>query len=429
MKKVITAKPQKWNILIQGWVNIPHSYAIVNCFLIVHLIKYFSHKVNLFLDEPSYFRTKWNDCKKLVYPSDYNDILTALPRWTGQRIDLVYRMSYPYNLNCEDSLPNVPVCVFFTSEFAHLDVNYFKLDLPVRVIDDDVIQHYIRGNKHIVFTSPSQWSAEGLQRYMPDDKEFSKRHRIVTHGVDTNVFFKKTGGKRQKIREKYGIANDDIAVICIGSMTQNKGILELLVTMRLLTVNANFKSVKLIMKGSGDLYESKQFLELYFGDLQKRGLMTPDQTRGLLKDHIIFTDATLTFDTLNDLYNAADLMISPYVAEGFNLTVLEAIAAGLCVMVSENGSTKQFIDGIIEAVPDSSKYIIKIPTKVETNQDKKRNVINCLDIANLFLKNVSTFQQGTSQDYNTKLQEYIENHLSWKFAAGLLLEYFEDTIG
>ena len=43
------------------------------------------------------------------------------------------------------------------------------------------------------------------------------------------------------------------------------------------------------------------------------------------------------------LYNIADLYVSPYRAEGFNMPVLEAMSVGLPIVVSGGGSTDDFV--------------------------------------------------------------------------------------
>jgi glycosyltransferase involved in cell wall biosynthesis len=46
---------------------------------------------------------------------------------------------------------------------------------------------------------------------------------------------------------------------------------------------------------------------------------------------------------LNELYNAADLYAAPYLAEAFSLTPLEALRAGLPVMVPRGGGAAEYL--------------------------------------------------------------------------------------
>jgi glycosyltransferase involved in cell wall biosynthesis len=63
---------------------------------------------------------------------------------------------------------------------------------------------------------------------------------------------------------------------------------------------------------------------------------------------------------LRALYGIADCYVSPYRAEGFNLPVLEAIACGTPVIVTQGGATDDFC-------PDSVAY--RIPGQFRATDD------------------------------------------------------------
>ena len=52
IKSIITknTSDNKLNVLFEGWINIGHSYAIVNCFQLIHLFKNYNDKINFFID-------------------------------------------------------------------------------------------------------------------------------------------------------------------------------------------------------------------------------------------------------------------------------------------------------------------------------------------------------------------------------------------
>ena len=50
----------KLKILFRGWIEIPHSYACVNCFQLVHFYKKYHNKVDIYVEEMPYFRKEWN---------------------------------------------------------------------------------------------------------------------------------------------------------------------------------------------------------------------------------------------------------------------------------------------------------------------------------------------------------------------------------
>ena len=174
-----------------------------------------------------------------------------------------------------------------------------------------------------------------------------EKNRIITHGVDGSIF-KFDVSNRMAIRKFYKVRDDDILLINIGAMTGNKGMLYILQILHCLVNRLRKLHYKLLLKGTGDLYQSKEMLESYFQHLKSNNVMTSDEMNLLLSDHIIFTDKTLSYSKINDLFNAADLYISPYLAEGFNLTSLEALSAGLPVMISSTGSTGTLLKQYME---------------------------------------------------------------------------------
>jgi glycosyltransferase involved in cell wall biosynthesis len=128
------------------------------------------------------------------------------------------------------------------------------------------------------------------------------------------------------------------------------------------------------------------------------------------------------------LFNAADLYISPYLAEGFNLTVLEALSAGLPVLVPETGSTREYINDIKEK---SKEYIFHVKSNVvQTENGMKQNNINTSDLVYL-LQNIEndlhTMKVDRYKNY-LNLQKSIEEKYSWSKVADLLLEYIQDIL-
>jgi glycosyltransferase involved in cell wall biosynthesis len=397
------------HVLFQGWSQVQHSYGIVMAFLLVHLHKNYNDKITIYVQEMPYYNAKWNESKKMVYNEEYNNILSNFKQYNGEKIDLIYRQTFPYNISIYDA--NIPKCIFYTSEFGRLDPSYFHID-GVKILDNQIIQNHLNNNKNIFFTTPSLWSSNGLKEYT------TTNDRIITHGVDTTIFYKHTNSElRNKIRKLYSVNETDILLINIGAMTGNKGITLILQTLHVLINKLNKTQFKLLLKGSDDLYTCQQFLEQYlmnlhitFGELEK------------LKKNIIFTNKTLQFKSINDLYNAADLYISPYLCEGFNLTVLEALSSGLSVVVPTTGSTKEYIEDIYKN--GGKDYIYYIPSKVLENNSGYFNDINTNDILNILLQ----FKHKESHLQYDQMFSYIETHYSWNYVSSLLYEYFLDII-
>jgi glycosyltransferase involved in cell wall biosynthesis len=406
---------EKLKVLFRGWFNIPHSYSMVNCFQIVNLYKRYKDNIEFYVTEMPYYRPEWNAAKKLVYTEGDNDIIRNFRQWRGEQIDLIYSITYPYDMNM--TIINgvtIPKCVFYTSEFATLEPHYFTCN--ERLISDQAITKYIQDNPKLYMTSPSIWSSLGMKKYGLQDE----KNRVITHGVDTDIF-KYDSSERARIRQFYGVSDDDILMINIGSMTKNKGMLYILQILNIMVNRLGNNHYKLLLKGTGDLYQSKLFLELYFEELQNAGAISHDEMNTLLKSNIIFT-----YKKINDLFNAADLYLSPYLAEGFNLTSLEALSAGLPVMIPRTGSTKEYIQDIYSN--GGQDHIIYIDSTVmTTDTGHKQNMIDFEHLFNLVLSSeshINNLKNSRNKGTYSQMKNFIESEYSWRRVAELLYDYF-----
>lgn len=411
------SKGEKIRVLFRGWFEIPHSYSLCNCFQIVHLFKNYSDKIDFYIQEMPYFRPEWNSSRKLVYKKEYNDIIKNFKKWNGEDVDVIYSITYPYNIDMTViNNKKIPKCVFYTSEFATLDPNFFSCNDK----NDFLISEYVKNEQKLYMTSPSVWSSMGMKKYNLEDE----KNRIITHGVDGTVFYKNEFS-RESIRNFYKVKSDDILLMNIGAMTQNKGMFLILQALNVLVNHLGKKNYKLLLKGTGDLYQSKSFLEIYFAELKKAGVLDDEKMDNLLKNHIIFTDKTLSYEKINDLFNAADLYLSPYIAEGFNLTSLEALAAGTPVVVPITGSTREYMNDVF--VNGGEKFIYYVNSKViDVGNGRKQNDIQLIDLLNVIVDNEKNIKDWSYRegDYKT-MKTYISEYYSWNHVSDLLYDYLK----
>jgi glycosyltransferase involved in cell wall biosynthesis len=306
-------------------------------------------------------------------------------------------------------IPKTPVCVFYTSEFAILNNSYFHHD------PKQDIRSYLIKNPNFYFTAPSEWSLRGMTPYL-DDKT---RNRIVSHGVDTSIFYRHSNDStRKQVRRKYNVLDDDILLINIGAMTMNKGIFLILEALHHLVIIQKLP-FKLLLKGMTDLYKSREFVDAYINHL---GYNTTN-----LKSHIIFIDGTLNYSEINDLFNASDLYISPYLAEGFGLTMLEALASGLRVLVPRTGSASDYIDPIYKNGGEQYIYYVD-STVIRDNSGLYKNQIDKLSIINILSKNMSDIKTTLDDKTYLLLKKYIKKNYSWYKVSTDLYNYFLDII-
>jgi glycosyltransferase involved in cell wall biosynthesis len=412
-------------ILIEGWFNIPHSYAIVNDFQIIHLLKNYPD-LEMYIKEEEYYRQEWKSKKKLVFGEEYNNIIKNLKVWNGEEIDLIYRITYPYNIE-GNTLVNIPKCIYFTAEFKEIDPGYFAKDKLIsggQGVTDMYIKEYIKSHSNLYFTSPSTWSQNALDKYgIP----VGPKHKIIPNGVDTKIF-NKDFSNRESIRKFYGFESDDIIFLNIGAMTRNKGIVEILICINALVNKLKLKNVKLLLKGTEDLYETKTFLINYFKILEQNKYITKTEIDNLFANHIVFIQQTLNYPRMNDIYNACDIYLSPYNAEGFNMPALEAITTGCKLIVTENGSTDFFIKDIIENVPCAKKNIFLIEsTEKQLGDGKVQLEVNCNTILKICISTIETLKtQELTQIEYLYLKEYISQKYSWDAVAKQLYNYFTE---
>ncbi|MBP1709856.1 MAG: hypothetical protein H6Q49_58, partial [Deltaproteobacteria bacterium] len=133
--------------------------------------------------------------------------------------------------------------------------------------------------------------------------------------------------------------SDDDPVIVFASMNfEIKGLDNIMLA--LAQLKKHNKSVKLIVAGKGNITKYEKLAK----DAQ-------------ISENIIFT-GTVTKDNLIDLYLAGDLYMMLSRFDTFGMVVLEAMAAGLPVMISSRVGAKDLVEdgknGFI--IPDTSDY-------------------------------------------------------------------------
>ena len=390
----------KISVLVNGWINIPHSYAIVNCMQLVHLQKNHKYRIDIYVQEPGYYGEHWTRNSESLYNNEYTEILQQLRPWNGEHIDLVYSISFPYDVT--PHFGNIPKCVFYTCELHILNNVYFKPQFATNV---DINTH-LHSQSGLYFTAPSIWSGYGMEKMF--DIPIS-RNRIITHGSDTNIFKPISNDIRSAIREKFGVSKDTILLGMFGSMTQNKGIHILLKALYDIVCVKGKTNYKLLLKGSNNLYASQQKVE---------SILTEFKFTKQLMDHIIFMGNTFTFSICNELYNIVDIYVSPYMAEGFNLSPLEALTAGRRVVIPKTGSTEQYMKDIYNN--GGSEFITYVNSVVVTNiGNQSYNHIEEADLISAILSVDTQLELDP-----TVMIEYISKDYSWNRVADLLYEYF-----
>jgi len=407
---------QKYNILFSGWFNVAHSYAIINCFQLLALYENYKDRINFYIDERPYYNPEWSKIKKLVYGDSLNKILMDFQKYNKDlhKIDLEYRCTYEYDITVKNPWP---VCIFYTAEFNNLEPYYFKNNNIIQTSLLEITDHIHKNINKLYFTAPTKWSADGLTfAKIPNN-----HNKVITHGVSSGLLqFKENG--RQMIRNKYNIKDDDIVLLNIGALTGNKSILLILQVLNIIVNRYQKKNYKLILKGSKDLYNSQLIVKGYLDQLPQLNI-TSSEIDNLINNYIILIFDTLTYEEMANLYSAGDLYLSPFIAEGFNLTPLEALSCLRPIVIPETGASIEYAKPIFENDPEINKnFIYFIRSKVIDSSGKKINEID----GNHFLEIVLNFKKSPLN--SEKLLKYLNENYSWSKVSHLLFKYFEEII-
>jgi glycosyltransferase involved in cell wall biosynthesis len=304
------------SILVQGWRGISHSYAMVNQYQLLELMR--RPDLTLYHEDLPFYRNDWSAKTSFSgFAAQDAAKLAALAPPTGQVPDIVYRIAFP--LRFYGAAAGRIFC-FGTSENQHVppDMLYQGVEAwqryPVETID---------------IVTPSQWSKEGFLRYGFADA----RVHVVPHGVDPAIFRPMPRHERQDRRRAIGLPQDKFIFLNLGATTANKGINTLIRAFA--EVHRRRPDTLLLLKDSRSLYGFD--VEEDIADAMKKYGYDPS----LLGAIAVIPD-NLDLERMRELYCLADAYVSPYRAEGFNLPPLEAAACGLPVLITEGGSTDDY---------------------------------------------------------------------------------------
>lgn len=200
-----------------------------------------------------------------------------------------------------------------------------------------LVMHYLIRNS---MQSMSSWIAVS-ESIRTDLMRFGIRScSVIPNGVDLNVF---TPGATGQLRAEFGLSSDDVLIITSGRIHPGKGQLD--VIEGLAPIIAGNPRVHLIIAGTEleDAIENLGFTSQLRSLVQKLGIDRNVHFVGFRSDmHVVLRDA--------------DIMVSGSYQESFGLSVLEAMACGLPVIVTDVSGHRKLVtdeeDGIFYPVGD-----------------------------------------------------------------------------
>ncbi|MCK5535134.1 glycosyltransferase family 4 protein, partial [bacterium] len=176
--------------------------------------------------------------------------------------------------------------------------------------------------------------------------------KIETDGGEQIANGKWRKAKGNKIREDFGIKDDEKVVETVGRLTEEKGHIYFLKAAK--EVEKEYSKGKFLIVGDGSLMKT---LKLEVGNLK-------------LEDRVIFTG---TRSDIPDMLNLMDVFVLPSLKEGIPMALLEAMAAKKPVIASKVGGVPKVIEdsytGLLMESGDVKKLADSI---VELLKDKKK---------------------------------------------------------
>jgi hypothetical protein len=116
-------------------------------------------------------------------------------------------------------------------------------------------------------------------------------------------------------------------------------------------VHRKYPHARLVLKGIDTLYDSKGMLIRTLETL-------PVTEKQRILVNMRYSGAPFSFRDMALLYQAADVFVSPYRAEGFNIPALEAAACGLPVICTRGGPTDDFVTDAFALKINSRKTVL-----------------------------------------------------------------------
>ncbi|NJK65988.1 MAG: glycosyltransferase family 4 protein [Microcoleus sp. CSU_2_2] len=382
------------NLIVEGWRFLPHSYAIANQFQLLEMLKY--PNLEIFHKDIPYLDENWQPAIGLLNEIDEATIKNIPHPSESLEADATLRISVPYNFALSNTKQT---CLFATTEWGILHNENFRITGTSSLREG-------HNNSDIIIITPSHWSRTGFIRSgaNPD------RTIVIPCGIDPNIYKPLTKLERTALRKQLGW--DGFVFLNVGAGTPNKGI-DLLLKAFAVVVES-YPEARLVLKGEESVYESDSLIAQNIDEL------TFDEAEKVLP-RIAYIGETLSFEKMAQLYQAADAYVSLYLAEGFNMPALEAIACGLPVICTKGGPTDDF------TTPDFAFHVESTLQEGTSNGQQIFRLMPNLEHSIALMKNI--IEQPELCDRTREAgPKFVATGFTWKHVVDQLLEVLLPTI-
>ncbi len=382
-------------IIIEGWRFLSQSYAIVNQFQLLEMLKH--PDLELYHQDVPYWKEHWQSITGL-FPETAEITLKQIkappPNCSSEA---TYRIFWPYNFTPSNSKRTY---IFGTTEWGVFEK--FRME-ELNISSLAEVHH----NLDIIIITPSQWSRQGFIRSGAQ----ADRVVVIPLGVDPSIYQPLAEDQRKILRQEFNLENNFV-FLNIGGMISVKGITPLLKAFAV--VVDKYPQARLIFKGLDNFYSYKECLltvgKTLFSDRQLNQVMS----------HILYIGNHLAFSEMARLYQIADAYVSPHLGAGFNLPVLEAIACGLPVISTQGSSTDDFTD---------PEFALAIESKLESSiiDDQTRFYLNP-NVDHLIALMLQVIEQPSfGQNAHHAGPKFVSERFTWKHTVDQLLTVIKSS--
>ena len=259
-------------------------------------------------------------------------------RYIFQRLDFLSKVSKKLKKNNYDKVllenhPTQYLCLKWRKNYIKYKNRYYyhcHNELPGTYGCDEVI----KGTKKVLCVS--NYIASNFKKVTGIDEN---KLKVLRNGIDYDRFSKEIDNNTKKaLKGKYDIKDSDKVILFTGRITKEKGIKELISSLKEL----KHDNYKLLILGS--VLNSIKLKTTYQEEIEE---LVED-----MKDKVTFT-GFINYDDISNYYAIADFAVLPSICEdAAPLTVIEALVSGLPIITTRSG-------GIPEYAKDGSAIILE----------------------------------------------------------------------
>jgi UDP-glucose:(heptosyl)LPS alpha-1,3-glucosyltransferase len=152
------------------------------------------------------------------------------------------------------------------------------------------------------------------------------RIRVIHPGIrPEQVSFTDKETRRSLIRERHGLSQDDLILLFVGMNFEIKGLDRILSAVAYLAQKGDrYSRLKVLVVGKGNI-KKYEFLARRMG----------------IQDRVVFTGVR---EEIATYYQASDVFVMPSLFDTFGMAALEAMAAGLPVIITRNVGARDLVE-------------------------------------------------------------------------------------